>query len=56
MPEPSLTKLTRTRVFLLVFFGIALVLALSTIVASFQVWGENDAAGVSAPVPPRLQR
>lgn len=43
MAEPSPFKLTRSRVFLLVFFGLALLIALSAIVSSLRTWAENDA-------------
>jgi len=55
MADPTTGKLNRSRIFLLVFFGLALLISISTIIASFQTWGENDAAGVTAPAPERLQ-
>ena len=44
MPDPSPFKLTPTRIFLLVFFGLALALAISTITGSLRGWSEKDAA------------
>jgi hypothetical protein len=46
MPDPK--PQLRTRIFIVVFFGIALVLALMTIVTSLGTWSENDAAATPA--------
>ena len=42
MGEISPFKLTPTRLFLLVFFGLALVLSITTIAGSLGGWAEED--------------
>jgi hypothetical protein len=43
-PKPNKADLLRTRVFLVVFFGLALLLAIMTIVGTWNTERENAAA------------
>lgn len=52
-PKPSPFKLNRTRVFILVFFGIALVLSVTTILGTWRGLAEQEeAAGVETTTTP----
>ncbi len=51
--QPSKAELTRTRVFLLLFFGAALLLSITTMVGSMGVWQEQDAAPPPAAEAPQ---